>query len=219
MAGPRFPMRPRSDRSSGGVIKHDGQGRRRRARLSPSSFILLMIVTMILIIRITARFSHQQPMLSLSSSPSSSAQLYRQLIWLGRQNDDNGHYRYTDDDRVSGCVSRVYVACNWMPENESKTDSDRVQPQHRLLYTVRAEDSPLTRGLAKLLTSKLNGKTPEEVLAVDGEELVEHFGLAHSLTPQRTNGFVSMIRHMQRQADEKRRERQRHLRGRKKRLS
>ncbi|KAF4653665.1 hypothetical protein FOZ61_008846, partial [Perkinsus olseni] len=114
---------------------------------------------------------------------------------------------------------RVYVACDWMPENESKTDSGRVQPRDRLLYTVRAEDSPLTRGLAKLLTSKLNGKTPEEVLAVDGEELVEHFGLAHSLTPQRTNGFVSMIRHMQRQADEKRRERQRHLRGRKRRLS
>ncbi|KAF4656140.1 hypothetical protein FOL46_007992, partial [Perkinsus olseni] len=84
---------------------------------------------------------------------------------------------------------RVYVACDWMPENESKTDSGRVQPRDRLLYTVRAEDSPLTRGLAKLLTSKLNGKTPEEVLAVDGEELVEHFGLAHSLTPQRTNGF------------------------------
>lgn len=132
--------------------------RRRRSRL-PLPLLMMFLVAIINVCSyVRKNLRYPQAPLSVASS---SAQLYRQLLWLGRENDDNSNYHYTEDDRVPGCVSRVYVACNWMQERPDDHEEASYQPQQHLHYSVLAKDSPLTRGLAKLLTSKFNGKTPE----------------------------------------------------------
>ena len=64
------------------------------------------------------------------------------------------------------------------------------------MYFTADSDSQLTKGLAALLVEGLSGSTPKEIMAVE-PDFVELLGLGQSLTPSRTNGFLNMLRLMQ----------------------
>jgi cysteine desulfuration protein SufE len=49
------------------------------------------------------------------------------------------------------------------------------------------------RGLVAVLLKLVNGKPPAEVLAADAKALFAELGLGQHLTPQRSNGFFSMV--------------------------
>ena len=85
------------------------------------------------------------------------------------------------DNKVPGCVSQVWV----VPRIEDG-----------LVYFTADSDSQLTKGLAALLVEGLSGSTPKEIMAVE-PNFVELLGLGQSLTPSRTNGFMNMLRLMQ----------------------
>ena len=86
-----------------------------------------------------------------------------------------------DENKVPGCVSQVWVV--------PRIEDDKV-------YFVADSDSQLTKGLAALLVEGLSGATPKEIMAVE-PDFVELLGLGQSLTPSRTNGFMNMLRLMQ----------------------
>lgn len=60
-------------------------------------------------------------------------------------------------------------------------------------------DSVLTKGLAALLVNGFSGRPAEEVVRIS-PEFVVLLGLQQSLTPSRNNGFLNMLKLMQRKA-------------------
>ena len=79
-------------------------------------------------------------------------------------------------NRVKGCVSLAWVAAD-LREGRCQFQGDA--------------DSPLVRGLLKLLCDFYSGATPGDVLATE-PALLEELGLARNLSPTRLNGLRSV---------------------------
>jgi cysteine desulfuration protein SufE len=54
-------------------------------------------------------------------------------------------------------------------------------------------DAHIVRGLIAVLLALVQGKTAEEVLRADAQAVFAELGLKEHLTPQRSNGFFSMV--------------------------
>ena len=106
---------------------------------------------------------------------------YKQLLFFAAKLKDFPEEARVDENKVPGCVSQVWVV--------PRIEDDKV-------YFVADSDSQLTKGLAALLVTGLSGATPKEIMAVE-PDFVELLGLGQSLTPSRTNGFMNMLRLMQ----------------------
>jgi cysteine desulfuration protein SufE len=84
----------------------------------------------------------------------------------------------TDANLVRGCVSRVWLAAE--------------MEQGRCRFRVDA-DSPLVRGLVRLICGIYDGATPDEVIAED-PVVLEDLGILRNLSPTRQNGLASLRR-------------------------
>jgi cysteine desulfuration protein SufE len=117
---------------------------------------------------------------------------YRYLIELGRRLPAFPDTLRTDANKVRGCVSQVWLASalrrngGAAPVLEFQGDSD----------------AHIVRGLVAVLFALVQGRTPEEVLATDAKALFADLGLAEHLTPQRSNGFFSMVERVRADARE-----------------
>ncbi|KAF8412324.1 hypothetical protein HHK36_000285 [Tetracentron sinense] len=110
---------------------------------------------------------------------------YEQLLFYGRNLTPLDTQFKTNENKVKGCVSQVWV--------RAYLDSDK---------TVQFEadsDSVLTKGLAALLVQGLSGCPVSEILKVS-PDFVVLLGLQQSLTPSRNNGFLNMLKLMQKNA-------------------
>ena len=107
---------------------------------------------------------------------------YQQLLYYGQKLKPLAKEFCTPENKVHGCVSQVWVVCELR-------DDGRV-------YFEAESDSALTKGLAALLVEGLSGATPVEILKVT-PNFVQKLGLQQSLTPSRSNGFLNMLRLMQ----------------------
>lgn len=54
-------------------------------------------------------------------------------------------------------------------------------------------DAHIVRGLIAVLFAMYSGKTAKDILGRDAVKLFEELGLREHLTPQRSNGFRSMV--------------------------
>ena len=54
-------------------------------------------------------------------------------------------------------------------------------------------DAHIVRGLIAILLATYSGKPARNILATDAVKLFEGLGLKEHLTPQRSNGFRSMV--------------------------
>lgn len=100
------------------------------------------------------------------------------IIDLGRSLPPLPKEFYTDQYKVDGCVSQV-----WM---EAHTDNGRVVFQGD-------SDAAIVKGLVALMIRIYSNHTPDEILAVPPDFLVE-MGITTHLTPNRTNGLASMAK-------------------------
>lgn len=87
------------------------------------------------------------------------------------------------ENKVEGCVSKVYIVCEFNEEDGR-------------VYFEAESDVMLTKGLAGLLVEGLSGVTVEEVLGLT-PDFVHMLGLKQSLTPSRSNGFLNMLKLIQ----------------------
>jgi cysteine desulfuration protein SufE len=107
---------------------------------------------------------------------------YRYVIELGRALDPLPEELRTDTNKVRGCASQVWLA--------TKVASEGGAP--RLTFDGDS-DAHIVRGLIAILFAIYDGKRADEILATDANPIFAGLGLKEHLTPQRSNGFASMV--------------------------
>lgn len=107
---------------------------------------------------------------------------YRYVIELGRSMVPLPDIHRSDANKVPGCASQVWLGTSANFENE--------QP---VLHFCGDSDAHIVRGLVAILLAVVSGKPASQILAVDPVALFDRLGLREHLTPQRSNGFQSMV--------------------------
>jgi cysteine desulfuration protein SufE len=115
---------------------------------------------------------------------------YRYLIELGRTLEPLPDTARNDTNKVQGCASQVWVSTQVRPNGSSGP----------MLHFIGDSDAHIVRGLIAVLFALYSGKTARDILSSDAIALFERLGLREHLTPQRSNGFRSMVNRIQRDA-------------------
>jgi cysteine desulfuration protein SufE len=108
---------------------------------------------------------------------------YRYLIELGRNLAPLPDCDRIDVNKVQGCASQVWLATSVRPDG----------PRGPVLAFSGDSDAHIVRGLIAILFALFSGKHAGDILAGDAIGLFERLGLREHLTPQRSNGFRSMV--------------------------
>jgi cysteine desulfuration protein SufE len=108
---------------------------------------------------------------------------YRYLIELGRELPAMSAAAHSDANKVQGCASQVWLDTTVRPNGGAGP----------VLTFVGDSDAHIVRGLIAILFAIFSEKHAKEILAVDAVALFERMGLREHLTPQRSNGFRSMV--------------------------
>ena len=108
---------------------------------------------------------------------------YRYVIELGRALAPLNERDRTDTNKVQGCASQVWLATKVRPNGQSGP----------VLDFEGDSDAHIVRGLIAILFAVYSGKHARDILSTDAVELFNRLGLREHLTPQRSNGFRSMV--------------------------
>ncbi len=104
---------------------------------------------------------------------------YRHLIEMGRALPALTEAEHNDANKVSGCMSQVWMVADLGADGR---------------YTFRADsDAHIVKGLIAILMLAYSGKTAAEIAAVDIDGSFKRLGLNEHLSPNRRNGFFSMV--------------------------
>ena len=105
---------------------------------------------------------------------------YQLLIDLGGDMEPLEEKYKTEENRINGCQSRVWVVADY-------TDG---------LVNYKAEsDALIVKGLIALLLRVLSGHTPREIVDAD-LFFIDRIGLREHLSPTRSNGLLAMVKQM-----------------------
>jgi cysteine desulfuration protein SufE len=102
---------------------------------------------------------------------------YQYLIDLGRKLPPFPDALRTDEHKVSGCQSQVWL----VPGGDA-----------RRMEFLAASDSSIVSGLIALLLRVYSGRPAAEILATE-PRFIEAIGLARHLSPTRSNGLAAML--------------------------
>jgi cysteine desulfuration protein SufE len=109
---------------------------------------------------------------------------YRYLIELGRKLAPLPDAARSEANKVQGCASQVWLVSNTHP---AKNGGGPV------LDFAGDSDAHIVKGLIAILFSLYSGQAAKKILDTDAVALFERLGLREHLTPQRSNGFRSMV--------------------------
>jgi cysteine desulfuration protein SufE len=115
---------------------------------------------------------------------------YRYLIELGRTLPPLPETVRNDANKVQGCASQVWLATSIKPDGAGGP----------VLTFQGDSDAHIVRGLIAVLFALFSGKRAKDILSTDAIALFEKLGLREHLTPQRSNGFRSMVERIRRDA-------------------
>ncbi|MEM6691059.1 MAG: SufE family protein [Planctomycetota bacterium] len=96
----------------------------------------------------------------------------------------------TEQNRVHGCQSNV-----WLTANVSESTPPVVE-------FLANSDAMIVNGLIAVLIALYSGKTPEQIVSIDAQEVFEKLGLERQLSSQRRNGLYSMVQRVRKLAVE-----------------
>ena len=108
---------------------------------------------------------------------------YRYVIELGRALSPLAARDRTEANKVQGCASQVWLATTVHPNGQGGP----------MLTFCGDSDAHIVRGLIAILFAMFSGKQARDILSTDAIAVFERLGLREHLTPQRSNGFRSMV--------------------------
>jgi cysteine desulfuration protein SufE len=111
---------------------------------------------------------------------------YQYLIDLGRKLPPFPDALRTEEHRIQGCQSQVWIV--------AKGDASKLEFQG-------ASDSIIVSGLVYLALRVYSGRGAAEILATE-PTYVEAIGLAKHLSPTRSNGLAAVLKYIQDSARE-----------------
>lgn len=112
---------------------------------------------------------------------------YRYIIDLGKQLPELPESLRTEDRFVRGCQSQVWLV----------TDYDDSEGR---LYLAVDSDAIIVRGLAAIVLTALNRRSPEQIAAVDMDAFFQDIDLFGHLSPTRGNGLRAMVARIKQEA-------------------
>jgi cysteine desulfuration protein SufE len=107
---------------------------------------------------------------------------YKYIIELGRELPPLENAFRTPANKVQGCASQV-----WLQSFVSNGGGSTI------LRFAGDSDALIVRGLIAIAFALLSGQTAERILAMDVPKELEKLNLTDHLSPQRSNGFLSLI--------------------------
>ncbi|MFN3547661.1 MAG: SufE family protein [Mesorhizobium sp.] len=113
---------------------------------------------------------------------------YRYVIDLGRDLPPFPDSDRTEQNRVPGCVSQVWLTTR------------RGGGEDPVIEFSGDSDAHIVRGLVALMLALYSGRKASEILATDAEGVLAGLGLDEHLTPQRSNGLRSMVKRIRNDA-------------------
>ena len=108
---------------------------------------------------------------------------YRYVIELGRELEPMPETARTDANKVPGCASQVWLSTSVKPNGAGGP----------ILTFAGDSDAHIVRRLIAILFAFYSGKSAREIVERDAIALFNKLGLREHLTPQRSNGFKSMV--------------------------
>ena len=107
---------------------------------------------------------------------------YRYIIELGQALPPLAPEERNADNKVSGCVSQV-----WLVSAPGVADG-----QPTLAYRGES-DAMIVRGLVAILDALYSGRPVREIADTDAIAVFDRLGLREHLSAQRSNGLVAMV--------------------------
>lgn len=109
---------------------------------------------------------------------------YEYLIELGKSLPLIPQELKTEENKVSGCQSQVWV---------------KPEMKDGLLYFKADSDAIITKGLISLLIKVLSGQKPEDIISAD-LSFLDRIGMKEHLSPTRANGLMNMVKRLKEEA-------------------
>lgn len=108
---------------------------------------------------------------------------YKYVIDLGKKLPALDDGEKTDEYKVQGCVSQVWLIA----------DTDQSNPDKPILIFRGDSDAHIVRGLVAIMLIAFSNLSAKEIIELDENALFAKMGLVEHLTPQRANGLRSMV--------------------------
>ena len=109
---------------------------------------------------------------------------YRYVIELGRKLAPLPEAEHVEGNKVQGCASQVWFISHVRPAKNGEGPA---------LEFSGDSDAHIVKGLIAILFALYSGQTARKILDTDAIAIFERLGLKEHLTPQRSNGFRSMV--------------------------
>jgi cysteine desulfuration protein SufE len=109
---------------------------------------------------------------------------YEYLIDLGRRLPPMDDALKTETAKVSGCMSQVWMVLGWDGQGRLNMAAD--------------SDAQIVRGLIAVLHVLFDGKTGAQIAQIDVNDVFARLGLDQHMSPNRRNGFFSMVENVRR---------------------
>ena len=126
----------------------------------------------------------QSEIKALFASCQTVEEKYQKIIELGKAAPSLDPSAKTDENKVSGCQSTMYL--------QSRFEDGKV-------FFQTEADALISQGLGVLLTKVYSDEAPEVILKCP-PSYIEELQIAQSLTPSRANGLASIFVHMKQRA-------------------
>ena len=108
---------------------------------------------------------------------------YVLLVDLAKKSSGLSPEKRTDKNKVNGCISQAWIIA------DKETDDT---------YNFQTDsDAMIVKGLLFILQRLFNGQRKEDIVSIDGQNILDHIGLKGTISSQRTNGFGAAINKIQ----------------------